>query len=134
MLVRMTTFLLNVEPACVHDNQPPLFSPPTRASRAGVQRRFLRRPDDTTHFDGAAPTYSDADFVPLEVSSGSLVLLHGALVHRSEENRSPRSRHAFTLHVLEGAPGIEYPRTNWLQRPAPAVPLYDEPERAQECA
>lgn len=92
-----------------------------------MQRRFLREPDDTTHFDRDARTYSDQDFVPLEVANGSLVVLHGALVHRSEENRSPLSRHAFTLHVLEGTPDIRYPTTNWLQRPAdmPMVPLYD---------
>ena len=56
--------------------------------------------------------------VPLEVKAGTMVVLHGAVVHFSRENRSERSRHAFTLHAVEGAPGTEYPKDNWLQRPA----------------
>ena len=38
-----------------------------------------------------------------QVKSGTLVVLHGANVHMSYENRSPHSRHAFSLHVAEGA-------------------------------
>ena len=30
------------------------------------------------------------------------MVLHGANVHMSYENRSPHSRHAFSLHVAEG--------------------------------
>ena len=37
------------------------------------------------------------------MKSGTLVVLHGANVHMSYENRSPHSRHAFSLHVAEGA-------------------------------
>ena len=36
------------------------------------------------------------------MKSGTLVVLHGANVHMSYENRSPHSRHAFSLHVAEG--------------------------------
>lgn len=52
--------------------------------------------------------------VPLEVPKGSLILLHGLLPHCSFENRSPRSRHAYTLHLI-GA-NVNYPADNWLQR------------------
>ncbi|NQV79854.1 MAG: phytanoyl-CoA dioxygenase family protein, partial [Alphaproteobacteria bacterium] len=51
---------------------------------------------------------------------GTLVLLHGALPHGSAPNRSPRSRHAYSLHVIDGA--CAYPATNWLQR-GPDRPL-----------
>ena len=51
---------------------------------------------------------------PLEVKKGSLVLLHGRLPHYSCENKSSKSRHAFTLHVIDGQ--YEYPKENWLQR------------------
>ena len=51
----------------------------------------------------------------LEVKKGSLVLLHGRLTHYSSENRSDNSRHAYTLHVIEG--NSKYPKENWLQRP-----------------
>lgn len=52
--------------------------------------------------------------VPLEVRQGTLVVLSGLCPHMSEANRSPRSRHAYTLHVIDGA--CVYPADNWLQR------------------
>lgn len=52
--------------------------------------------------------------VPLEVSSGTLVVLSGLLPHYSAPNRSQQSRHAYTLHVVDGA--AAYAPENWLQR------------------
>lgn len=57
-------------------------------------------------------------YVPLEARQGTLVVLHGLLPHLSGPNRSDRSRHAYTLHVVEG--GAHYPDDNWLRRSAPA--------------
>ena len=51
----------------------------------------------------------------VEVKKGSLVLLHGRLPHYSCENTSEKSRHAYTLHVIEGK--SKYSDYNWLQRP-----------------
>ncbi len=51
----------------------------------------------------------------LEVKKGTLVLLHGRLPHYSCENTSPHSRHAYTLHVIDGT--AKYMDYNWLQRP-----------------
>jgi len=50
----------------------------------------------------------------VEVKKGSLVLLHGRLPHYSCENKSSKSRHAYTLHVIEGK--SKYLNYNWLQR------------------
>ena len=50
----------------------------------------------------------------LEVKKGTLVLLHGRLPHYSCENKSSKSRHAYTIHVIDG--NSFYPKTNWLQR------------------
>jgi phytanoyl-CoA hydroxylase len=58
--------------------------------------------------------------VPLEAAKGDLVLLHGRLPHFSGPNRSPRSRHAYTLHVIDGA--CRYLDDNWLVR-GPDMPL-----------
>jgi phytanoyl-CoA hydroxylase len=58
--------------------------------------------------------------VPLEVEAGTLVVLHGLLPHWSAPNRSERSRHAYTLHVIDGR--AQYSADNWLQR-APEMPL-----------
>jgi len=52
--------------------------------------------------------------VPLEVSKGTLIVLHGLLPHLSRQNKSARSRHAYTLHVISG--DVDYPDDNWLQR------------------
>tara|TARA_B100000965_G_scaffold149379_1_gene124300 strand:- start:13 stop:873 length:861 start_codon:yes stop_codon:yes gene_type:complete len=51
----------------------------------------------------------------VEVKKGSLVLLHGRLPHYSCENKSLNSRHAYTLHVIDG--NTKYLDYNWLQRP-----------------
>ena len=50
----------------------------------------------------------------VEVKKGSLVLLHGRLPHYSCENTSSNSRHAYTIHVIDG--NNNYPDWNWLQR------------------
>jgi phytanoyl-CoA hydroxylase len=58
--------------------------------------------------------------VPIEAAAGTLVVLHGTLPHWSGPNTSPISRHAYTLHIIDGA--AEYPADNWLQR-RPEMPL-----------
>ncbi|MBD84404.1 MAG: phytanoyl-CoA dioxygenase [Acidiferrobacteraceae bacterium] len=63
-----------------------------------------------------APSFDENDGTPLEVSAGTLVVLHGALPHYSAANLSARSRYAYTLHVVSGS--AEYPNDNWLQRGA----------------
>jgi len=51
---------------------------------------------------------------PVEVKKGILVLLHGRTPHYSQEKTSNKSRHAYTLHVIDG--DKKYPKENWLQR------------------
>lgn len=53
------------------------------------------------------------DFVPLEVTKGSLVLLHGLIVHKSEENKSKLPRDAYTFHIIDG--NDKWSEDNWLQ-------------------
>eukprot|EP01090_Pellita_catalonica_P010661 TRINITY_DN22094_c0_g1_i1.p1 TRINITY_DN22094_c0_g1~~TRINITY_DN22094_c0_g1_i1.p1 ORF type:complete len:309 (-),score=44.10 TRINITY_DN22094_c0_g1_i1:756-1649(-) len=52
-------------------------------------------------------------YICADVPSGSLILMHGNLVHKSFPNTSTKSRHAFTLHIIDGA--AQYPTDNWLQ-------------------
>jgi phytanoyl-CoA hydroxylase len=54
--------------------------------------------------------------VPLEVEAGTLIVLHGLLPHWSDINRSPASRHAYSVHCIDAS--ATYPAWNWLQRPA----------------
>ena len=54
------------------------------------------------------------DGTVFEVPAGTMVLLDGLLPHRSDANRSGRSRHASTVHCISAA--AEYPGWNWLRR------------------
>ncbi len=47
---------------------------------------------------------------------GDLVIFHGRAPHMSAPNRSARPRHAYTVHIVDGA--AQWPTQNWLQRPA----------------
>lgn len=60
--------------------------------------------------------------LPAEARAGSLVVFHGRAPHYSGPNRSSRSRHAYTLHVIDQA--CKYPADNWLQR-GKDLPLRD---------
>ncbi|HEV8022023.1 MAG TPA: phytanoyl-CoA dioxygenase family protein [Candidatus Lustribacter sp.] len=64
----------------------------------------------------ATPWPSESEAEPLEVEAGTLVVFHGRLPHYSAPNRSDVSRHAYTLHVVDGT--AHYARENWLQRDA----------------
>ncbi len=91
--------------------------------RQGLKSRFERSEGDQLTTRVLDPTPwppfgREAGYVPLEVEKGTLVVLHGLLPHLSSANASPRSRHAYTLHVVEGA--AHYPRENWLRRATPA--------------
>jgi phytanoyl-CoA hydroxylase len=89
--------------------------------RTPLRERFVVR-------DGAAtlekidatpwPTLDQAQAV--EVKAGALVVFNGLLPHYSAPNRSPKSRHAYTLHAVDA--NAQYSELNWLQR-GPALPL-----------
>lgn len=50
-----------------------------------------------------------------EVKAGTLVLIHGNILHKSEKNLSKKGRMIYTFHCIEG--GNEYDGRNWLQPP-----------------
>jgi phytanoyl-CoA hydroxylase len=64
--------------------------------------------------------WETSKLVPLEVNAGTMVILHGLLPHMSYANRSSLTRHAYTMHLIEGS--TFYPEWNWLQR-SPEMPL-----------
>jgi phytanoyl-CoA hydroxylase len=90
--------------------------------RLAVKECFRRVGNDSTEtlVLDETPWPDDSRFVPLEVPKGTLVIFHGQLPHGSAANRSPRSRQAYTLHLIEK--DAHYPADNWLQR-APTMPL-----------
>jgi phytanoyl-CoA hydroxylase len=89
--------------------------------RLPVRSRFRRNERGGTTMDVFDPApYPSAGQVPLEAPAGTMIVLHGLLPHRSGANHSPKSRHAYTLHVIDGI--ADYPPDNWLARD-PALPL-----------
>ena len=103
--------------------------------RAPVKTRFVRKDGGGTGFeDVEGATFPDGlvesgggmpkkDVVKEEeevyelgeVKAGSLVLIHGNLLHKSEKNLSGKSRFIYTFHCIEGE--NEYDEKNWLQPP-----------------
>jgi len=84
-----------------------------------------------TNTDGSQQTYYNKDKqayditggVSLEAKKGTVVLLHGDLVHYSHKNTSTKERHAYTLHLVENKKGYEWDKDNWLQREIPFTKL-----------
>ena len=112
--ISVTTFWFALEDATI-DNGCLWVEP--GGHRGPMRERFVRNGDvinmeklDTT------PWPDDSVAVPLEAKTGSLVCFHGLLPHYSAPNRSPVSRHAYTLHATDGA--TAYSPQNWIQRDA----------------
>ena len=90
-------------------------------SNKNQTKRFMRTKKDTegrisSYFDPEQePTYDLTGAVPLEAKSGTVILLHGDLVHYSYANVSPMKRHAYTMHVVESK-NTKWNEDNWLQR------------------
>lgn len=84
--------------------------------RSGLKSRWIRSAEGMKFEIFNEDPWPEDQLVPLEVSKGSLILLNGLLPHRSFENRSSRSRHAYTLHLISA--DAKYAADNWLQRSA----------------
>lgn len=80
--------------------------------RCPIKKRFVRTAGGGTGFqevaDGGGNGIAEKgllaidraeDFVVAEVARGSLVLIHGNLLHKSEKNLSANSRFIYTFHV-----------------------------------
>ncbi|XP_043422079.1 phytanoyl-CoA dioxygenase domain-containing protein 1 isoform X2 [Prionailurus bengalensis] len=105
-----------------------IFKQPHLGGEGGVSRRLIRAPAGSipvTSFLGSEPARDNSLFVPTPVRRGALILIHGEVVHKSEQNLSDRSRHAYTFHLME-ALGTVWSPENWLQPIAelPFPPLY----------
>ncbi|KAJ2954510.1 hypothetical protein O0L34_g2793 [Tuta absoluta] len=98
--------------------------------KSGVHRRLVRNPDtQTLDYDRPAPIYPQSAFTAVPVRKGTCILIHGLVVHKSAPNRSDKSRHAYTFHVVE-THNNTYSPDNWLQEGpnAPFLNLYTTPQ------
>jgi len=91
------------------------------AHRMPLKKRNYRRPDGRLVTETLDETpWPEERRVAAEAPAGTLVIFDGRAPHLSAANRSDRSRHAYTLHVIDRT--CHYPAENWLQRSA-ALPL-----------
>jgi phytanoyl-CoA hydroxylase len=90
------------------------------AHRMNLKSRFLRKAGKLTTEVLDTTPWPDGPRVGLEAPKGSLIVLHGQLPHYSGPNTSDISRHAYTLHVIDGE--CRYPADNWLVR-GPELPI-----------
>jgi phytanoyl-CoA hydroxylase len=91
--------------------------------RKGLKERFRRNPDGQLRLEQIAqPSWDMGRLEWLEVKQGTLIVFNGQFPHLSEANRSPQSRHAYTLHAVSGQ--AHYPGDNWIQRRPGVDPPY----------
>ncbi|KAF2675296.1 phytanoyl-CoA dioxygenase family protein [Microthyrium microscopicum] len=95
--------------------------------KAAVNTRFVRVDEggtamvenDGSRFpaglEGGEEDVGDVEYTMGPVEAGSLVLIHGNILHKSEKNLSARSRFIYTFHIIEGKK--TYDERNWLQPP-----------------
>ena len=89
--------------------------------KLGLKSRWLRTAEGGMKFEiFDSNPWPEEKLVPLEVRKGGLIILNGLSPHKSLANRSTKSRHAYTLHVIGGT--CRYPQSNWLRR-VPELPL-----------
>jgi phytanoyl-CoA hydroxylase len=101
---------------------------PGSHKRTPVEKRFVRAEVGGTEFVenewrrfpegegfGEKEGQKEDEYTMGPVKAGSLVLIHGNILHKSEKNTSGKSRIIYTFHVIEGE--NKYDERNWLQPP-----------------
>ncbi len=113
-----TGFWFAVEDATV-DNGCLYFIPGQH--KGPLKQRNYRSGNDTLHTEVLDATpWPEQLKLPAAAKAGTLVVFDGRTPHLSAANRSDKSRHAYTLHVIDRH--CRYPAENWLQR-GPDLPL-----------
>ena len=84
-------------------------------------KRMTKNGALTTKIEGEEIEESQSSYKACPVPKGSLVLIHGNVLHKSEPNVSNRSRHVYTFHLYDAGTS-EWSKDNWLQ-PTSSVPF-----------
>jgi len=83
--------------------------------KMGLKERHYRGQDGKLRFETLDDTpWPERATVPAEAEAGTLVIFDGRAPHMSGPNLSDKSRHGYTLHVIDRK--CHYPAENWLQR------------------
>jgi len=106
---------------CVETNGALYFLPGSHLV-SPITRRLVRLPGNKgTGFEPLPYTPKQStnslnnDYVLVTCNPGDLVLIHGAVLHKSKRNASARTRFAYTFHMIDSPPHAEYDDKNWLQ-------------------
>lgn len=111
---------------CTVENGCLSFAPGSH-KRAPIKQRFVRSEDGkgtsfTANTGAEWPEGLDGKedhkeevYELGEVKAGTLVLIHGNVLHKSERNTSQKGRMIYTFHCIEGE--AKYDARNWLQPP-----------------
>ncbi|KAH3801108.1 phytanoyl-CoA dioxygenase domain-containing protein 1-like [Dreissena polymorpha] len=123
--MRLVGFWIALEDATL-ENGCLWFIPGSHKNGLAGGRRMVRNPNKEpgqsgTMFRGENPKHNYEDFVAGPVKKGTMVLIHGEVVHRSERNTSPVSRHIYTFHMFDQK-DTHYSEENWLQ-PTESMPF-----------
>ncbi len=107
-----------VENGCMH------FIPGQH--RGPLKQRNYRVSEDAFTIEVLDDTpWPEHSKLPAEATVGTMVMFDGRAPHMSRHNTSDKSRHAYTLHVIDQ--NCHYPAENWLQR-SPELPLRGFPQ------
>ncbi|CAE6375950.1 unnamed protein product [Rhizoctonia solani] len=105
-----------------------------------INKRFVRLPEGGTGFanietpvtpldlqnqqseQSTNTSATEGDYILETCDAGTLVLIHGSVLHKSERNTSQSTRFAYTFHMIESAPKAHYDERNWLQ-PTESMPF-----------
>ncbi|KAJ3030582.1 UNVERIFIED_CONTAM: hypothetical protein HDU68_008475 [Siphonaria sp. JEL0065] len=98
---------------CTPENGCMYFSPGSHKKHPTL-KRFIRDGIGGTKFIDLVetPDPKDDEYVCVPTRAGTLVLIHGQVLHKSGHNASAKSRTIYTFHMIEGE--NEYPADNWL--------------------
>lgn len=77
--------------------------PGSHCDEYSLRFKLVETRDDTLFVGVDDNKYEMKDFLPLPMQCGDLILLHGDVLHMSKENTSEKSRHAYSIHVVEEA-------------------------------
>ncbi len=85
--------------------------------RGPLKQRNYRVDEDSFTIETLDDTpWPEERKIPAEAATGTMVMFDGRSPHMSRHNTSDKSRHAYTLHVIDQ--NCHYPADNWLQRGA----------------
>lgn len=79
-----------------------------------LKSHYVRKDNSTEFIYYDNSPWNLKDMIALEVPKGTAIALHSRLPHMSFANTSGKSRHAYTLHLMDSS--SRYSEQNWLQR------------------